>query len=176
MKLSAIANCSAWLVTGALAVGAAGCGGQNDAADPGVDGSVLLYSCATETRAVPYTANLSRPSVSGLSTAILVKSVPTNDTSEPGPPIKGTNDWTVKILDANGAPEDGLTIKASLFMPDHGHGPSVEPTVTPVSGQAGTYLASPVWFFMEGYWEVTFTWQPATGAQESVVFPICIPS
>jgi len=167
MKLSAIAHCSASLIAGALALAAAGCGGQNDAGAP-VDGSALLYSCATETRAVPYTANLSRPSVSGQSTAILVKSVP-------GPPIKGTNDWTVKILDASGAPEDGLTIKASLFMPDHGHGPSVEPVVTPVSGQAGTYLASPVWFFMEGYWEVTFTWQPPTGAQESVVFPICIP-
>jgi len=173
MKLLATSNCSALVLVGALAVG---CGGGNDAADQGGDASALLYSCATETRAVPYTANLSRPSLSGKSTAILVKSQPTNGTREPGPPIKGTNDWTLKILDASGAPEDGLTLKASLFMPDHGHGPSVEPVVTPVSGQSGVYLASPVWFFMEGYWEVTFTWQPATGAQESVVFPICIPS
>jgi hypothetical protein len=165
MKLRAIAVCSTLMLAAALA---AGCGGQNDAVDPSVDGSALLYSCATETRAVPYTANLSRPSLSGQSTAILVK-------SDPAPPVKGTNDWTLKILDASGAPESGLTIRASPFMPDHGHGPSVLPVVTPVSGQAGTYLASPVYLFMAGYWEVTFTWQPATGAQESAVFPICIP-
>jgi hypothetical protein len=168
MKLRAIAICYALMLAGALALGTNGCGGQNGAADPGADGSALLYSCATETRAVPYTANLSRPSLSGNSTAILVK-------SDPAPPIKGTNDWTLKILDASGNPESGLTIKASPWMPDHGHGPSVQPVVTPVSGPSGVYLASPVYLFMAGYWEVTFTWQPATGAQESAVFPICIP-
>jgi hypothetical protein len=163
MKLRVIANCSTLMLAGAFAVG---CGGQN-ATDPGVDGSAL-YSCATETRAVPYTPNLSRPSLSGHSTAILVK-------SDPATPTKGLNDWTLKILDASGMPEGGLTIKAVPWMPDHGHGPSVQPVVTPVNGQAGTYLASPVYLFMGGYWEVTFTWQPATGAQESAVFPICIP-
>ncbi|HEX4405313.1 MAG TPA: FixH family protein [Polyangia bacterium] len=170
MKLRMIANCSALMLAGAFVVG---CGGEN-AAHPDVDGSALvgsnaLYSCATETRAVAYTANLSRMSGSGLSTAILVK-------SDPAPTTKGPKDWTLKILDASGAPETGLTLKVSPFMPDHGHGPSKneEPVVTPVSGQAGTYLASPVYLFMEGYWEVTVTWQPATGAQESVVFPICV--
>jgi YtkA-like protein len=164
MKLRATTNCSALVLAAALAVG---CGGQNGAADPSVDGSAL-YSCATETRAVPYTADLSRPSLSGNSTVILMKIVPATLT-------KGLNDWTVKILDASGAPEGGLTIKAVAWMPDHGHGPSVQPVVTPVNGQSGVYLATPVDFFMAGYWEVTFTWQPATGAQESAVFPICIP-
>jgi hypothetical protein len=167
MKPPAIAICSASLIAGALAIGAVGCGGQNAAADPGVDGSALLYSCATDTRAVPYMANLARPSLSGDSTAILVK-------SDPAPLAKGLNNWTLKILDASGNPESGLTIKAVAWMPDHGHGPSVQPVVTPVNGQSGVYLASPVDLFMEGYWEVTFTWQPATGAQESAVFPICI--
>ncbi len=165
MKLRATANCSALMLAGVLAVG---CGGQNGA-DPGVDGSALLSSCATETRAVPYTPNLSRPSLSGNSTVILTKIAP-------APLTRGLNDWTVKILDASGAPESGLTIKTVAWMPDHGHGPSVQPVVTPVSGQSGVYLATPVDFFMAGYWEVTFTWQPATGAQESAVFPICIPS
>lgn len=165
--LATICSAQAFLLLAVLGAGLAGCGGSGGA--DAADGSALLYSCKTETRAVPYEPGLSRPSTAGQSTIVLL-------TSEPGPPVKGSNDWTIEILDTSGAPESGLAITAKPFMPDHGHGTSVTPVITPVSGKAGTYLVSPLYLYMPGYWEVTFTWQPATGAEAgSAVFPICIP-
>jgi hypothetical protein len=157
---------SSLALIGALSIGlGTGCGDGTgtEAADAG-----LLYSCAMETRAVPYVANLSRPSVSGAFTAVLVE-------SDPGPPIKGTNAWTVKILDGNGAPQDGLTITGAANMPDHRHPTTVKPVVTPAGGGTGTYSVDPVYLFMPGYWEVTLTLQPPAGAKDTVVFPLCIP-
>src|SRR4051794_2517011 len=72
-----------------------------------------LYSCATETRAVPYSPNLTRTSMSGAYTAVLL-------TAEPAPPAKGDNTWTIEIRDAAQAPVDGLVITPSALMPDHG--------------------------------------------------------
>ena len=147
----------------ALAATVAGCGGTSAAPDE----TGMLSSCATETRAIAYAPGLSRTSDSGAFTAVLVD-------SDPGPPIKGTNDWTVRILDANGAPVDGLTITGLPRMPDHVHPTSVLPVVTPKGN--GTYDVSPVYLFMPGYWVVTLTMQPATGPADTVTFPICIPS
>jgi hypothetical protein len=144
---------------------AAGCGSGGGAASPDATGK--LSSCATETRAVMYTPNLSRMSDMGAFTAVLVD-------SEPGPPIKGTNDWTVRILDAAGNPVDGLAITAVPKMPDHPHPPSVLPVVTDKGG--GVYDLAPVYLFMAGYWTVTLTLQPTAGAADTVTFPICIPS
>jgi hypothetical protein len=144
--------------------GVVGCGSPSSASP---DTSSELSSCSSETRAIPYTPGLSRPSTSGALTAVLVK-------SDPGPPIKGTNTWTLKIVDANGAPQDGLSITTVANMPDHNHPPGVVPVVTDEGG--GVYEATPVYLFMAGYWEVTFSWTPQNGAKESVMFPICIPS
>jgi hypothetical protein len=139
-----------------------GCSAGAAPADSG-----MLSSCATETRAIAYAPNLSRASASGAFTAVLVE-------SDPGPPIKGSNDWTVRILDANGAPVDGLVVTGLPRMPDHTHPTSVLPVVTAKGG--GTYDVSPVYLFMPGYWVVTLTLQPAAGAADTVTFPFCIPS
>jgi hypothetical protein len=141
-----------------------GCGGDSSAT---ADAGAMLSSCATETRAIAYTPNLARMSASGAFKAVLVKSVP-------GPPAEYSNDWTVQILDANGAPVDGLTMTGLPRMPDHTHPTSVIPVVTPKGG--GLYDVSPVFLFMPGYWETTLTLQPATGAKDTVMFPFCIPS
>jgi hypothetical protein len=146
------------------AVAATGCGGGG-AATP--DASGMLSSCATETRAIPYSPNLSRMSDSGAYTAVLVDSVP-------GPPIKGTNDWTVRLLDASGNPVAGMAMTAKPTMPDHVHPTTVLPVVTEQGG--GLYDVSPVYLFMAGYWVVTLTLQPASGATDTVTFPVCIPS
>lgn len=129
----------------------------------------LLYSCATETRAKPYVPGLEVDSVSGAFKAALVSSVP-------GPPIKGSNAWTVTITDAAGAPQDDLTVTASPYMPDHRHPTTVRAVVTPAHDGTGTYTVDPVYLYMPGYWEVTLTLQPAstTAPKDTVVFPICI--
>jgi hypothetical protein len=148
----------------AVALATAGCSGSN-VTEP-ID-SGPLYSCATETRAVPYAPNLTRTSTAGTYTAVLV-------TADPAPPIKGDNTWTVRILDANQMPVDGLSITPSANMPDHNHPPSVKASVTPAGN--GSYTVMPLYLFMAGFWEVTLTLQPPGGAKDSVIFPICIPS
>jgi hypothetical protein len=145
-----------------LAAVAGGCGGTPATADSG-----MLSSCATETRAIKYMPNLTRTSMSGMYTAVLVE-------SQPGPPIKGSNNWTVRILDASGAPVDGLTVKGTPKMPDHSHPTSVLPVVTAKGG--GIYEVAPVYLYMPGYWVVTLTLQPASGPADSVTFPVCISS
>jgi hypothetical protein len=63
-------------------------------------------------------------------------------------------------------------MKATPFMPDHGHGTGVKAVVTP-TGSDGRYEVAPLYLFMPGYWEVTLTVQ--TGAvRDDVVFPVCI--
>jgi hypothetical protein len=152
---------------GALAVLAslgAGCGGTS-AGEPSDDSSAALTSCIAETGALTYAPNVAVMSTSGAFKAMLVE-------SEPGPPIKGTNTWTVKIVDANGTPQDGLTITPSANMPLHNHPPSVMAVVTPKGG--GVYELTPVYLFMAGLWDVTLTWVPPDGAKESVIFPVCV--
>jgi hypothetical protein len=147
----------------AVIVGAAGCGGP--AGTP--DGSAgPLYSCAMETRAVKYAPNLTRASASGAFQAILLESTP-------APPARGSDEWTVKIVDVNAAPQDGLTVTAAPFMPDHNHPSTIKPVVTPLGG--GAYTMTPLYLYMPGYWEITLTLQPSGGAKDSVMFPICIP-
>jgi hypothetical protein len=147
----------------ALLLASAGCDGSGGT--PPID-SGPLYSCETETRAVPYAANLERMFDPGAYKAVLTS-------ADPAPPAKGDNTWTVRILDADGMPVDGLTITPSAIMPDHGHPPSVKPVATPAGD--GAYSITPLYLFMAGYWEVTLQFQPAGSAKQTVVFPICIP-
>ena len=165
MSMTALATQARMLaLTLALGAALAGCGSPDtETADAG-----LLYSCAMETRAVAYTPGLRRASVSGAFTAVLVESVP-------GPPARGSNRWTVQILDAgDGTPPAGLTMTALPSMPDHAHPTTVKPVVTPANDGTATYTLDPVYLFMPGYWEVTLTLQPPSGPKDTVVFPVCI--
>ena len=145
-------------------LGVAACGGApgTEAVDAG-----QLYSCADETRAIAYKPGLERDSVSGAFKAVLVASVP-------GPPVKGTNAWTVTITDAAGAPQDGLEMTAAPFMPDHNHPTTVKAVVTPANDGKGTYAVDPVYLFMPGFWQVKLMLQTTAGDKDTVIFPICI--
>jgi hypothetical protein len=147
---------------GATALAAvAGCGGS-PAAD--TDGGAL-FSCETETRAVAYMPGLTRTSASGAWQAVLV-------TSEPGPPVKGTNTWTMKVLDGAGAAHEDVTVTARTFMPDHNHGSTIKAHVTPMG--AGIYRVTPLYLYMPGLWQVTLDLD-VPGSPDSIMFPICIP-
>lgn len=131
---------------------------------PGLDGAAL-FSCETETRDVDYMPNLERASPSGAWKAVLVA-------SEPGPPVKGTNTWTVRVLDGAGATRDDVTVTARTFMPDHNHGSTVKAVVTPMGG--GVYRVAPLYLYMPGLWQVTLDLDTPAGP-DSVMFPVCIP-
>jgi hypothetical protein len=131
-------------------------------------GTVTTESvCDTDPRAMAYAAGMSETASTG--SALKVSLVE----AAPAPPAKGLNVWTIKIVDATGAPVSGATVALKPYMPDHGHGASVIPQVMPMS-DAGTYQISDIDLFMPGIWQNTFTVTPASGAAESVIFTFCV--
>ena len=70
----------------------------------------------------------------------------------PAQPTVGYDATQLEITDATGAPVTGLTLTIVPWMPAHGHGASVEPTVTETA--PGVYVATPLDFFMAGNWEL----------------------
>jgi hypothetical protein len=90
--------------------------------------------------------------------------------SEPGPPIKGNNTWTVKVTDASDNAIKDAELIATPFMPRHGHGTQVDPTVT----QTGDgYTITPLYLYMRGVWQVTIDAKVGT-KHDSAVFSYCI--
>ena len=90
--------------------------------------------------------------------------------SNPGPPAKGNDTWTIKVTDASSQPQPNLSISVLPFMPDHGHGTSVNASIT--NNHDGTYTVAPLYFFMPGVWRITFT---TASPADSAVFFFCVP-
>jgi hypothetical protein len=67
-------------------------------------------------------------------------------------PTVGYDATQLAITDASGAPVAGLALTIVPFMPAHGHGASVAPTVSETA--PGIYVATPLDFFMAGHWEL----------------------
>lgn len=70
----------------------------------------------------------------------------------PAQPIVGYNATQLAISDASGSPVAGLALSIVPWMAAHGHGASVQPNVMEIS--PGTYVATPIDFFMSGQWEL----------------------
>jgi hypothetical protein len=116
-----------------------------------------------------YAADMHKPGLSGQLQFVLVG-------SDPGPPIVGTNTWTVQVLDGGGKPVTGATFTwlpgdKSVWMPEHGHGSTAQPQVT--ANADGTYTITPLYFFMAGLWQVTLQVQAGT-MTDSVVYSFCV--
>ncbi|MFT3838245.1 MAG: FixH family protein [Myxococcaceae bacterium] len=88
----------------------------------------------------------------------------------PGPPLRGTNTWQLKVLDTAGQPVTGATLTVTPFMPEHGHGSQVVPTITADGDQ---YKITNLYLFMPGLWKVTV--QAMNGATtDSAAFTFCV--
>ena len=151
-----------------LALFLASCGGDGPSAGgagsggAGAGGAGAI-GCASDTRAMTYSANMELPSKDGRLKLVL-------QSSDPAPPVKGNNNWVLRVLDAAGAPVTGATLTVVPKMPDHGHGTSIVPTITPMGD---TYRVDNVNLFMAGLWEVTIT--VSAGANSDFgVFSFCI--
>jgi len=70
----------------------------------------------------------------------------------PVQPSVGYDAAQLAITDGSGAPVTGLALTIVPFMPAHGHGASVDPTVS--ESAPGVYVATPLDFFMAGHWEL----------------------
>lgn len=164
-------------IFGAAVATAGGCGGtastqppNPDAGSFGGEGGALAgeVSCTGDARVDTYTAKLAKPGESGVLDFELTE-------SDPAPPAKGQNTWTLTIKDADGNAMTG-TLAVDLFMPDHGHGTSVPPVVS-FDDASGSYTVKPVYLFMPGVWRITLEYyaDPADKKPlDQVAFFFCI--
>jgi hypothetical protein len=75
--------------------------------------------------------------------------------SKPAPPVRGTNVMKLKVTRADDTPMTG-DLQAKLWMPDHGHGTSVQPVIT-LDPATSTYDINPAYLFMPGVWMLQFS-------------------
>jgi hypothetical protein len=146
-----------WAVLAVLL--AVGCGHGAPPPDAGVDAGPI--GCKNDPRVEAYAPGISKMGIQGTLRFEL-------SASDPAPPSRGTNVWTVRTLGAGGAPVD-VTLTATPFMPDHGHGSSVVPQITK---SADGYRIEALYLFMPGVWRVLLD---AQGAQsDAAAFYFCI--
>lgn len=129
------------------------------------DGGTDIAGCLNDPRVTPYAAGMQTMSSSGELRFQLVQ-------SDPAPPIRGTNSWTMKVFNGAGTSIDGLALKATTFMPDHGHGSSIVPEVTALP--AGGYSVANLYLFMPGVWRITLATTTDGGLSDSAQFLFCI--
>jgi hypothetical protein len=131
--------------------------------DPDAD---QFIPCTDDPRADHYTAGMQKTGPKGQLAVTLVS-------ADPGPPIKGTNTWTVLVTDTTAGPQSGATLKVTPFMPDHGHGTSVKPVISALT-DAGQYKVTPLYLFMAGLWQVTLDVTTSAGTRDAIVFSFCV--
>ncbi len=68
----------------------------------------------------------------------------------PAQPTVGYAAGQIAITDQAGAPVAGATLTVVPWMPAHGHGASVQATITETA--PGVYTATPLDFYMSGAW------------------------
>ncbi len=153
-------------VIGAAALIATACSSNGDTpAPPTSDDGGTLITCQNDPRADTFVAKLERTGAAATMKFSLVA-------GDPAPPTRGINKWRVSITDMSGTAVPAATVTAKPFMPDHGHGTSIRPVVTP--DDAGSYAIDPLYFFMPGLWQVTLDVQNGA-AKDSVVYTFCVP-
>jgi hypothetical protein len=114
-------------------------------AGPGQGGAGAV-SCGVTTDT--YVANLTKPGKLGKYTFTLVQGVP-------APPDLDGNVWTMKIVDASGAPPILAQVMAYPYMPQMGHSSDQTPQVA--ANADGTFAISDIYLFMPGLWTITLS-------------------
>jgi hypothetical protein len=136
----------------------AGCGGGSSTPDAGD-----VVNCQDDPRVFAYAPNLTVTSAGGTLKFVLVE-------SDPAPPARGNDTWTLRVTDASGQPMANMSLSVQTLMPNHGHGSSVTPQITNQGG--GNYRVTPLYLFMPGVWRIRFF--PTTSPTETADFWFCV--
>ena len=139
----------------------AGCSSSPSSSDAGD-----LITCQDDSRVAVYRPNLPASSTTGTLSFTLSQ-------ANPAPPAVGINTWTLRVANSSGQPVPNLPLSVLPFMPDHGHGTSVQAQVT--ANPDSSYSVTPLYFFMPGVWRITFSTTPDAGLNSSGVFFFCVP-
>lgn len=159
---------TALLLSSACSSGGDG-GTSSGESTSGTSGSAAASACAQDTRKDTYAVGLAKQtSTTSGAGALSVKLME----ASPAPPQKQSNTLTLQVVDAAGKPVENATLSVTPFMPDHGHGSSVKPTVTSKGG--GTYEVANVYLPMPGLWRLTVTVQMPNVAPQDAAFQFCI--
>jgi hypothetical protein len=129
----------------AFIASSAGCGGSDGGEAP--PPSTPTVSCTTDPRLDSYMGELDKSGERGLLSFRFFD-------LQPSPPAKGMNTFHVQMHDAAGTPMLA-DLRVDLRMPDHGHGTSVEPVISPDPALAA-YTVAPLYLFMPGVWRLEF--------------------
>lgn len=120
-------------------------GTKNDSQLPNGD-----VSCTDDERVEAYAPGLIRAGERGVLSFELSE-------SDPAPPAKGMNTFTLRLIDADGnPPSSDLELGVELVMPDHGHDSPTLPEIG-FDAESGSFTVSSVYLFMAGVWRVDVT-------------------
>ena len=149
-----------------LAALAISCGGKDADSSSGAWGGDDPVNCSGEP--VDVVENASVPCATGDCTLQVVS-------TDPAPPDRGDNTWTVQVLDATGTAMPISALQASPFMPAHNHGTSPADFVG-VSVDQVAWTVGPFDLFMPGLWELRVAIQldEPTDAERQVIIPFCV--
>jgi hypothetical protein len=158
-----------------LPVGAIACTPSPPSNVSGHADSGATFGCQSDSRAEAYSANLQKAGTAGEFTFVLVA-------SDPAPPARLNNTWTLKVIDKTGKPVVGATFPplpawagwptgVRPYMPDHGHASTAHPIV--MSNQDGTYTITPLYLMMPGLWQITINVQSGT-MTDTVQYSFCV--
>jgi hypothetical protein len=156
----------------ASGAGATAPGSHTDAGtllDGGVDAAddeELVVQCPdTSTEAATLTSGLTRTSKDNKLIAKFVL-------SDPSPPERYNNDWTIDFTTADGTPVTDLSMMktSQTWMPYHGHG--WRATSVPMS-EPGRYKVT-LNFNMRGYFQIKLETMSANLGAEEIVFDYCL--
>lgn len=150
----------------AAALSSAACGDETNTGGGGSTGTTSAMGCSGDTRAMKYQAGMVAEAADRKVKISLVEATP-------APPARGDNSFTLDVTDGGGAAIEGAAIAVKAFMPDHGHGSSVAPSVS-AGAESGRYQVSEVDLFMPGIWEITFTVTPSGGEADPVKLTFCV--
>lgn len=131
------------------------------------DGDESAPACDDDVRGDDYVAGITAQGAAQYSVALM--------DSNPSPPSKGDNIWSIELSDAQGVAAAGMELKVSAFMPDHGHATTAIAVVT--DDGDGAYTISPVNLFMPGYWEISIEVvepEADSASLDTLMFKFCI--
>jgi YtkA-like len=148
----------------ALVVGCGNSPSGHTHGDGGEPDAEQFIPCTNDPRADHFVPGLAKTGPMGRLKVVLLA-------SDPSPPTKGNNAWTIRVEDM-GTPQTGATMKITPFMPDHGHGTPTKANVSPMM-EPGQYQVTPLYLYMAGLWQITLE-VTTPAAKDSVVFSFCI--
>lgn len=139
-----------------------------DAAQPDLPFAVVdeVSPDPADPRADVYVAGMRKTGANGLVRVVLVA-------ADPAPPFRGQSTWTLYVSDPNGFGIPDATVTLTPYVPDHGHGAAVKPTIT-AGDLPGLYVATPVNLTMQVLWVTTVAVTLPDGRSDSVEFGFLI--